>query len=206
MQQTAVNAPSTISVSDMTLTALMTAILCILCPFSVPIGPIPVTLGVFVVYLAAYTLGPWRAALASALYLLLGAIGLPVFSGYAGGIGKLLGPTGGYLVGYLPLALIAGFFILRAERITELSGEKSSQTALIAGISLQLAGLILGLFVCYLLGTVWFTMYKSADGMTFAQALGICVVPFLPFDAGKIVVALLAGNAIRTALKKAHLV
>lgn len=196
MQQAVLKSQPALSVSDMTMTALMTAVLCVLCPFSIPIGPVPVTLGVFVVYLAAYALGPVRSVIACALYLLLGAAGLPVFSGYAGGIGKLLGPTGGYLAGYLPLALITGFFIMRAEK----------QKTPAVRILWQLAGLILGLFVCYLLGTIWFTVYKSADGMTFTQALAVCVIPFLPFDAGKIVVAVIAGNAVRAALKKAHLV
>ena len=82
--------------ADMTVTALMTAITCILGPFSlpIPISPVPISLTNLVIYFMAYILGAKKALWACALYLLLGAVGLPVFSGFSGGLGKLLGPTG----------------------------------------------------------------------------------------------------------------
>ena len=167
--------------------ALMCSVMCVLCPLAVPAGPIPVTLGVFAVYLAVYALGGVHAAFSCLLYILLGALGLPVFSGYAGGLGKLLGPTGGYLVGYVFLALIAGWFFSRSDKVL-----------------FQALGMTFGLAVCYFFGTAWFTLYKSADGMTFGRALTVCVVPFLPFDALKIIAALAIGNTVKLALKKAH--
>ena len=184
------------SLSDMTLIALVTAVMCLLCPFAVPVGPIPVTLGVFAVFLAVYVLGTLRSAIACLLYILLGALGLPVFSGYSGSLGKLLGPTGGYIIGYVFLALLTGL-------IFALAGKTHARGVRL--LLLQTIGMLLGLFVCYFFGTLWFTLYKSTDGMTFAQALSVCVVPFLSFDLAKIAAALVAGNAIGGALKKAHL-
>ena len=179
----------------------MTAVMCILCPFAVPIGPVPVTLGVFAVYLAVYVLGAVRGALACLLYILLGALGLPVFSGYSGSLGKLLGPTGGYIVGYLFLALITGAIFTVADNLRSAKHDLPG----IRLLFIQISGMTLGLLACYFFGTLWFTLYKSADGMTFVQALSVCVFPFLPFDLAKIAVALVVGNAIRGALKKARL-
>ena len=90
---------------QMAVTALMAAALCVLGPLSVPIGAIPISLSNFVICLTAWLLGPKFGTLSVAVYLLIGLVGVPVFSGYGAGIAKLAGPTGGYLVGYLLLAL-----------------------------------------------------------------------------------------------------
>ena len=82
--------------------AIMAALLCVASPWSIPVGPIPISLATFVVYLIGIVLGWLDGTIAVAVYLLLGAIGLPVFSGGAGGFQKLIGATGGYLIGYLP--------------------------------------------------------------------------------------------------------
>ena len=95
------------NIKDMTITALMTALICVLGPFSLPIGPVPIALTNFVIFITLYVIGMKRGLIAVALYLLIGLIGLPVFSGFGAGIGKLVGPTGGYLIGYLPMALMA---------------------------------------------------------------------------------------------------
>ena len=102
-------------VRNMAAVAVMTALMCVLGPLSVPVGPVPFSLQVFVVYLSVYALGARRGALAVVLYLLIGCVGLPVFSGFAGGPGKLFGPTGGFLVGFVPLAAVSGWFIDRWE-------------------------------------------------------------------------------------------
>ena len=96
---------------QMAVTALMAAALCVLGPLSVPIGAIPISLSNFVICLTAWLLGPKFGTLSVAVYLLIGLVGVPVFSGYGAGIAKLAGPTGGYLVGYLLLAFIGGLFI-----------------------------------------------------------------------------------------------
>ena len=99
--------------AKMTAIALMTAAACVLGPFSipVPISPVPISLTNLVICFMAYVLGARRGTAACGLYLLLGAVGMPVFGGFSGGLGTLLGPTGGYLIGFLFLAAIAGSFI-----------------------------------------------------------------------------------------------
>lgn len=178
--------------------ALMTALLCILCPFSVPIGPVPVSLGVFAVYLVSFVLPPFWSVLASALYLLLGTAGLPVFAGYTAGPARLMGPTGGYLVGYLFLSGITAAAVAR-------SFHKSGRhlpSHRVPGLLLQLCGMGAGLVILYLFGSVWYSLYA---GVSFSAALSVCVVPFLVFDAVKIICALVVGNALRTGLVRAHL-
>ena len=89
---------------QMAVTAVMAAVLCVLGPLTVPIGAVPISLANFVICLTAWLLGPKFGTLSVVIYLVLGAIGIPVFSGYGAGLAKLAGPTGGYLVGYLLLA------------------------------------------------------------------------------------------------------
>lgn len=96
---------------QMAVTALMAAVMCVLGPLSVPIGAIPISLTNLVICFSAWLLGPKFGTLSVAVYLALGAVGLPVFSGYGAGLAKLAGPTGGYLVGYLLMAFIGGLFI-----------------------------------------------------------------------------------------------
>ena len=91
-----------IKTKDLTLTAVMAAIICIAGPLTVAVGPIPLSLATFAIYLAGAVLGPKRGTAAVALYLLIGMIGVPVFSGFTGGFQKLAGVTGWYLIGYLP--------------------------------------------------------------------------------------------------------
>ena len=99
----------------LTLTGLMTAVICIVGPLSLPLpaSPVPVTLTNFAIYIAVYVLGLKAGTVSCLIYLCLGAAGLPVFSALSGGIGKLAGPTGGYLIGFLFLALIQGALMRR---------------------------------------------------------------------------------------------
>lgn len=98
--------PTTNRVYSLCVTALFAAILAVLSPLSIPLPftPVPLSLGTFAVYLAAAAGGVRWGTLSVAVYLLLGAVGIPVFAGYSGGLQVLVGPTGGYLIGYLPLA------------------------------------------------------------------------------------------------------
>ena len=93
---------------DMTLIAVMAALICVAGPLTIPAGPIPLSLATFAVYMAGSVLGKKRGTIAVALYLMIGIIGVPVFSGFSGGFQKLAGVTGGYLVGYLPCAYLSG--------------------------------------------------------------------------------------------------
>ena len=142
---------------QMAVTALMAAVLCVLGPLSVPIG---------------------------AIYLAIGLVGVPVFSGYGAGIAKLAGPTGGYLVGYLLMAFIGGLFI-----------EKSKGQPVVSAV-----GLILGDAACYVLGTAWFVFQMKCE---LGYALAVCVYPFIVWDLAKIVVACLLGTLLRKRLEQA---
>lgn len=170
----------------MTACALMAALMCVVGPMSVPIGVIPVTLTNLVIYLSVYLLGMQGAFLSTLVYLLLGAVGMPVFSGMQGGLAKLVGPTGGYLIGFLFVALIGGLFMKK-------SGGKTIPTVL---------GLILGTAVLYFFGTVWFVFQTQSQVW---YALTVCVFPFIPFDLGKIAIASVLGTLIRRALIKSGL-
>lgn len=171
-------------------TAVMTAALCIAAPFSVPVGPVPISLATLIILLAVYILG-WKWGTVSVLlYLLLGMAGLPVFSGFSGGFVKLAGPTGGYLVGYIPLALITGLAIALSDRLfTTISRHKAVWIRLI-----QIVGMILGTAVLYTLGTAWFCIIMDC---TVSYALTLCVIPFIPGDLLKILIAILLGPELR---------
>lgn len=164
----------------LSITAAMTALLCVLGPVAVPIGPVPISLGTLGLYLAVYLLGKRLGMLSCAAYLLIGLAGIPVFSGFMGGFAKVLGPTGGYILGYLPLTFIAGSFI---ERFTNRG--------------LQFAGMTLGTLACYVLGTAWFCVFMETD---LAVALGVCVLPFIPGDIAKMLVALKLGPSLKKRL------
>ena len=179
---------SAIEVKTMVLIALMAAITCILGPMSltIPVSVVPISLTNLAVYFTVYVLGMKRGTVSYLVYLLLGLVGLPVFSGYTGGAGKLFGPTGGYLIGFIFMALICGFFI------------DKWQTKLY----LHVLGMVLGTIVCYIFGTVWLAIQVH---MGFYQALASGVLPFIIGDLVKIVIALLAGPVLRKQLKKAGL-
>ena len=133
-------------IRSMTRCALFAALICVLAPHSIAIGPVPITLAVFAVEFTAVVLGAKMGAAATALYLLLGCAGLPVFSGYKAGIGVLLGVTGGYAWSYILMALITGF-------AADVKCEKKWAKALIQAI-----GLILSLVICYAFGTAQFVL------------------------------------------------
>lgn len=169
---------------QMAVTALMAAVMCVLGPLTVPIGAVPISLANFVICLTAWLLGPKFGTLSVAVYLCIGLIGVPVFSGYGAGLAKIAGPTGGYLVGYLLLALIGGLFI-----------EKSNGNPVVSGI-----GLVLGDAACYVLGTAWFVFQMQCE---LGYALSVCVYPFIALDLAKIVVSCVVGALLRKRLMQA---
>ncbi len=174
------------TIYQLTTCAIMTALMCILGPMSIPIGPIPVSFTNFVIFLAVYLLGTKGATISYLIYLLLGTVGLPVFSGYAGGLAKLAGPTGGYLVSFILLTLISGIIM-----------KKFHANAIITMI-----GMTIGMVVSYLFGTVWFVLQMQCSVW---YALTVCVFPFILVDLIKIFVAVGLGKSIRLALSKAKL-
>lgn len=171
--------------------ALMSAVLCVISPFTIPVpaSSVPLSPALFGVYLAAVLLGVKKSALSVFIYLLLGAVGLPVFSGFSGGIGVLAGPTGGYLVGYLLCAVIVGVVAY-----VEPSGKKRNF------VRYALA-MLLGMLACYSFGTIWFLLIMKGT-YTVAQVLLVCVVPYLLFDMIKIIVATAVVMPIKKILRR----
>ena len=165
-------------IKSMVLTAVMAAVLCVLGPLSIPIGPVPISLATFVIYIMLYILGMKRSCLAVLIYLLIGFAGLPVFSGFSGGPSKLLGPSGGYLPGYLLMAAIAGLFV------EKMCGK----------IIPSAAGMLLGTAALYAVGTVWLAF---VTGMSATAAISAGVLPFIPLDLFKIAAAAVLGPAVR---------
>lgn len=133
------NKISKFTIQQIAMIAVMTAVTCVLAPLSVPIGPVPISLTNLVIYFSLFILGTKKGTISYLIYLLIGLVGIPVFSGFTSGPGKLFGPTGGYLIGFIPLALIAGYFI------NHFPNKKA----------LSFLGMILGTAVCYALGTAW---------------------------------------------------
>lgn len=173
---------------DLTLVALTTAITCILGPvaFVLPFSPVPVTLGLLGIMLATCILGPRLGIISCLIYLLVGAIGVPVFSGFSGGMGIPLGPGGGYLIGYLWLPICCFPF----------RNSGSSQ------LGKMLPGLFTGLLLCYLCGTFWLSYQLE---ISIAQGFLIGTLPYIPFDICKLFIAYFLSKSIRKRLTKAGL-
>lgn len=173
-------------VYQLTTCALMTALMCVLGPMSIQIGLIPISLTNFVIFLSVYLLGMRGGTISYLVYLLLGAVGLPVFSGYQGGLAKLAGPTGGFLIGFILTALIAGFVMERSRAHTVIT----------------IIGMMAAMLVAYFCCVVWFVIQMQCD---IWYALTTCVFPFLLIDMVKILIVTVMGKTIRNALIKAGL-
>lgn len=178
-----------ISTKEMALTGLMAAMICLLAPLSLPIFEIPVTLGFLAIYFVVSVLGMKLGTLSVLIYILLGLAGLPVFSKFRGGPDVLFGPTGGYIIGYLFMAPICGYFVDRWN----------------GKVLLRFLGMVLGSIVCYLFGTVWYWLTNAAD-KSFLYGLSVCVLPYVPFDLAKLVIAMVTGGQLRSRLVKAGLI
>ena len=174
------------TVRNMAFIAVMAALICVAAPWSVPMpGLVPVSLATFAVYLAGSLLGWKKGTIAVLIYVLL--------SGGAGGFAKLFGVTGGYIVGYIPCALISGLFV-------DLFYKKNaSKNPFVNGAWAIPVGMIAGTVVLYALGTVWFII---ARGVTLEVALASCVIPFLIGDTIKIICATVITVVLRDRLSK----
>ena len=150
--------------------AMGTALIAVCAWISLPFGAIPVTLQTLAVCLVAGLLGAKKGVAATGVYILLGAVGMPVFSGFKGGIGVLFGATGGYVAGFLLTALLVGIV-----------AEKQSERFFIL-----LTGMAVGVLLCYAFGTLWFSALY-AKGIR--EVLSLCVLPFIVPDSIKIALA-----------------
>ena len=167
---------------DITMIAVCTAMMAICSWISVP-ATVPFTMQTFGVFLSVGLLGGRRGTLAVSIYLLLGAVGLPVFSGFTGGIGHMFGPTGGYIIGFLFSALVMWL-------IERLCGR--SMKALVFAMTM-------GLATCYVFGTAWFMVVyaKDSGSVGLMTALGWCVFPYVIPDAVKIGLATVITRRVR---------
>ena len=182
----------------LTLCAVMAAVMCVLAPISIPIGPVSITGGTLAIYLTVYLLGGVWGAASTLVYLLVGMVGLPVFSNYKGGINRLAGPTGGYLIGYLPMALLAGAVVEFSLRKFKDQGSTGTAIALV----LQFLGMVAATATLYAFGTAWYCLQA---GVELQAALAACVIPFIPCDLIKMAVALVVGVPVRRGLERAGL-
>lgn len=162
--------------------SLLAALTAVGAYIAIPVGPVPIVLQNLFVYLTGLLLGGRWGLMGIAAYLLAGAVGLPVFAGGKGGIGHLVGPTGGYLLGFLPAVAIIGI-------ITEKTGGK---------ILFGIAALILATAVIYACGITWLSV---VTGMTIVRSLVVGMVPFLIGDAIKIAAALFIARSLRPMIK-----
>ncbi|MHC1747169.1 MAG: biotin transporter BioY [Cellulosilyticaceae bacterium] len=166
----------------LTLCAFFSALTAILSQIVIPMAPVPINLATFSVFVAGAVLGPKLGAISQLIYVLLGAIGLPVFAGFSGGVGIIVGPTGGYIVGYILAAWLTGFVVNRFGRKTKV----------------LVFSMTLGLLLCYLLGTTWFMLVTKTS---LAKSLMLCVVPFLFGDSLKVAGATLITGRIKSLVK-----
>ncbi len=173
-------------ITNLTLIGLMAAVTCILGPLSIviPISPVPISFTNLAIYFTVILLGGKKGTICYLVYLLIGFVGVPVFSGFTSGPAKLLGPTGGYLIGFIFMAMISGFFV------DKFSGK----------IYMYVLGMMLGTIVTYALGTAW--LAYQAD-MTFEQALFAGVIPYIIGDIVKIIIATILGSTIKKQVKRA---
>ncbi|MBQ9010678.1 MAG: biotin transporter BioY [Clostridia bacterium] len=160
---------------DIAIMAFFAALTAICSQIQIPLPYVPINLALFAVHLCGILLGSRRAVIAETVYLLLGLIGLPVFTALTGGPGVLLGKTGGYLIGYLLCAFV--------------DGQVAGRNIPLWRMALQM---LVGTTACYLFGTLWFIFLTK---MSLMLSLSYCVIPFIPGDLIKIgLAALLAGR------------
>ena len=176
-------------------TALFAAIICVGCLIKIPLGVIPVVLQNMLCILCAVLLGGVWAGIPTALFLLAGLIGLPVYSGGSGGIAVWLGPTGGFLPGYLLGAVAAGFIAGRPS-------VEEKKISLKNTIRISLA-VIAGMILLYIPGVIRFSYWATAAGKVPVEktalmyTLTACVIPYIPGDVLKAVVAILVVLKLR---------
>ena len=177
------------NVKQLALIGLMAAVICVLGPWAlnIPFSPVAISLGTLAIYFVVSVLGMKLGTVSVAIYILLGLAGVPVFTNFSSGPAKLFGPSGGYIVGYIILALTAGFFV-----------DKFG-----SNLPVCFVGMILGTLTLYIFGTLW--MGYQMD-FTFAQALMAGVVPYIPGDLIKLVIAMAVGSQVRKRLIKAGMI
>ena len=175
---------------NLVLCAMCAAITCILAPLSIPLtGGVPVSLATFAVMLSGVLLGGPLGALSQLIYVLLAAVGLPVLAGWTGGLGIVLGMTGGYIIGYIPCAWLTGL-------IYKKYGETAKRPVKILSMIL---GMTAGNIALYVIGTAWFMFITE---MTLKASLTACVIPFIPGNIIKMAAVIIIGLPVEKAIRR----
>lgn len=175
---------------NLVLCAMCAAITCILAPLSIPLaGGVPVSLATFAVMLSGVLLGGPLGALSQLIYVLLAAVGLPVLAGWTGGLGIVLGMTGGYIIGYIPCAWLTGL-------IYKKYGETAKKPV---KILFMILGMTAGNIVLYIIGTAWFMFITE---MTLEASLAACVIPFIPGNIIKMAAVIIIGLPVENAIRR----
>lgn len=177
---------SGLTIRSMCAVALFSAVLCVLSLVAVPLPftSVPVTLGTLGIFLASLILGTRDGTLAVLVFILLGACGLPVFSSFRGGLSVLLSPTGGYIIGYIPCALICGVIVGHFEKRV-----RDKYLPLI-----MTAGAMAGMLACYACGAAQFSAVTDS---TFKATVVSTILPFIPLDFAKALLAALVAKRIK---------
>lgn len=155
------------NIKNITYIAILSSIIAIVSPFTISIFVIPFSLSLFIIYIVGAISSKFGALLAVLIYIFLGIIGLPVFSSFSGGIGIILGITGGFIIGYLPCVLIVNL-------IVNINKKK---------MIYYIIGMLCGTLSCYVIGTVWYMIETNSN---LIQSILICIVPYIVFDIIKI--------------------
>ena len=182
MPDTAAGTRSAFQTKYIVLIGIFASLIAVCSWISIPTA-VPFTLQTFGVFMAVEVLGGKRGTLSVLVYLLLGAVGLPVFAGFTGGMGIITGSTGGYIVGFLLGAMIMWLL----------------ETVLPNGTAASILSMLAGLLVCYALGTLWFmwVFTKNSGPVSLMTVLGWCVIPFIIPDLIKIALAWLLSRRLR---------
>lgn len=180
------NNPQKNGILDLVFISVFAAIICVSSFVTIP-STVPFTMQLFGVYCALACLGGRRGTLSIVVYILLGLIGLPVFSGFKGGAAVLFGTTGGYIIGFIAAGLIYWL-------ITHFFGEK---------LPVQVIAMLISLAVCYAFGTIWFVLLysKNIEKIGIMSALSMCVFPFIVPDVLKIALAVAVSKFVKGAKK-----
>lgn len=167
-----------VKTADMVITAVFSALIAVFSMLSIPtpLG-IPLTLQTFIIALAGFSLGSARGVTSVMVYIAVGAVGLPVFSGFQGGIGALFGTTGGFILGFIPFVWLCGMGCLKRTKLLHS---------------------FIGLFVCHLCGVLWFSIYSDSIYTAFLASS----LPYIAKDIISIVIAMPVSEKIRVITQK----
>lgn len=178
-----VKAAAFFSVKEICFIAVFAAVIAVVSQISIPMPlGVPMTLQTLIIPIAGIVLGTKCGTAAVTVYILIGAVGMPVFAGFKGGVGALFGMTGGFIISFIFMALAAGIGFQKGKKIT------------------LWAGLVIGAVINYAFGTVWFSI---VTGATLVDGFTACVLPFIPTAVIKIILAGILGPALRKALVRA---